>query len=604
MLGYLRSGSKRTKMIWWAVTIATVFTFLIGFSFFGSLGRDPSAAARQSGSFGSVNGERITREMWTNALDAERAAFRQRFGTDPVDRDLKQVEQQAWRKLVNSRLLAQAATSDGIKVTDNDVIFGMQATPPAILQSSPSFQTDGKFDPNKYHQALLNPGNDWGPFEQQVRQDAPMSKLQERLIASIKLPEGELRESIRDRFERLTAVVLQVPPADSGTANASDAELQKVFEKYRGLMASPSRTQLEMLSIPLTFAPEEVKTAMDLANSLVQRAQRGEDFAQLARDYSEGANADNGGIVDRFMTANDLGPVGKLIESRRPGDVVGPFHEASSVMLFRILDPARDSVARNGPVGSFKLAQITIKVHGNPEALRTQFEAATKLAQHAKAVGLGRAATEKGLATSKTPFYDLDNVPPQLYTAPDLADWGIFHKKGEVSPVFQTPDELLIAQVALQHDAGPVTREEVADQLKAIADAEHRVDLAKPRADKIAAAIQSGTSIEDAAKAAGLTANAVTLTRAQPDQRLAVATELQGKLWAAQQGQVVGPVRTPAGWFFGRKIGVLAVPDSLWANESLKDQLRTQMVSQRQRNFFSGYLYSLRRNAKVVDARN
>ena len=48
MLGFLRSGSKRTKLVWWIVTIATVFTFVVGFSFFGGLGRDTNMAARQT----------------------------------------------------------------------------------------------------------------------------------------------------------------------------------------------------------------------------------------------------------------------------------------------------------------------------------------------------------------------------------------------------------------------------------------------------------------------------------------------------------------------------------------------------------------------------
>ena len=65
MLGYLRSGNKRTKTIWWALTIITVASFLGGFVFLAGLGRDQSSRARLAGNVGSVNGEGVTTTQWT-----------------------------------------------------------------------------------------------------------------------------------------------------------------------------------------------------------------------------------------------------------------------------------------------------------------------------------------------------------------------------------------------------------------------------------------------------------------------------------------------------------------------------------------------------------
>lgn len=601
MLGYLRSGSKRTKAIWLIVTVATVFTFIIGFSFFGSMGSD-STRARQSGSYGEINGEKVTKEMWQGALSAAVQAYRQQYNSDPVDRDLKSVEQRAWRTLVNERLFAQTAKGAGIRISDNDVVLGMRTTPPTLLYSMEAFQTDGKFDPAKYQAALGNPNIDWSPFEDQLRQELPVRRLQERLMSSLKLSEAELKQAFRDRFERLTALVVQVPPADTGSAAGTPAELQAVYDKYRSRMASPARSQLELLTIPVQYSPDEIKEAMDRAQGLYQRAIGGEDWFALARDNSEGPNASNGGIVDRFINPMELGPVGESIAAHKPGDILVPFREGGQVILFRILDPARDSVARNAPAGTVKLGQIIVKVRPSSDALRAQYEAALKIAQRAKAVGLSKAATEKGLTTEKTPMFDQNNLPPQLYVAPDAADWGLTAKKGEVSSVFATGDAYMVAQVAVQHAAGPPTKEEVQDQLKQIADIEHRVEAAKARADQFAQAIKGGQSLEQAAAAAGLTAVPVQLSRAQPDPRLMASPEFQGALFAAKAGQVVGPVRTPAGWFFGRVENLTVAPDSLF-NDQVKGQLTTEILQRRQRAFFDGYLTMLREKAKVVDSR-
>lgn len=602
MLSHLRAGSKRTKVIWLIVTVATVFTFLIGFSFFGSMGSDANLAARQSGTYGEINGEKITSDVWNAALASAIESYRQQYGQDPSERDLKSVEQRAWRTLVNEHLFAAEAKRAGIQVTDNDVIVGMRTSPPSVLYAQPAFQTDGKFDPQKYMQALGNPNIDWSPFEEQMRRELPVRRLQERLMSSIKLSEGELREAFHDRYDRLSAVIVNVPPADTGSAGSSDAEMQKIYDRFRTRLATPARTQLELLVIPVQYSDAEVKDATDRARVVYDRAVAGEDWDALVRDHSEGANATRGGVIDQFIPPAQLGPVGAQVAATPPGGIVPPYREGGQVIVFKVLDPARDSVARGAPAGTVKLAQMTIRLRPSSESLRAQYETAQGIAKRAKQVGLSKAATEKGLATEKTPPFDQNNLPPQLYIAPDCADWGLTAKQGEVSPVFSTGDVLIVAQVSLQHAPGPPTRAEVGDQLKQLADVDKRVQLAKPRADQVAQALQSGRTLEQAAQAAGLAAMPVSFSRQQPDPRLMVAPELQGALWAAKPGQVVGPFETLGGWYFGRLESVAAAPDSLYGDQ-LKGQLTTEILTRRQRTFFDGYLNMLRAKAKIVDNR-
>jgi hypothetical protein len=266
MLGYLRSGNKRTKLIWWVVTVSTVATFLLGFSFFGAMGRDPSNAARQNGSFGLVNGEKITREMWQTTFENERQTYRQRFGTEPADRDLRAVQQGAWRKLVNSRLLGQEATRSGLQVTDNDIVFRLETDPPPSVLGAAAFQTDGRFDPQKYRAAISNPSNDWSGLEAEVRQEIPAVKLQKSLLASIKLSESELRDAMLDRSVRLSAVVLRVPPADTGKGPTARSWLRRPAPSSKCLASRsssrPRRSRPPMISPPAsTSACSGVRTS-------------------------------------------------------------------------------------------------------------------------------------------------------------------------------------------------------------------------------------------------------------------------------------------------------------------------------------------------------
>lgn len=605
MLGYLRSGQKRTKMIWWILTILTVLSFLIGFSFFGGMG-DPASQAQMSGHVGSVNGDKVTTGEWQASLEEARLAYRQRFGSDPQDRDIKSVEQQAWRSLVNEKMFAQEAKDAKLKATDAEVLVAMRTNPPSMLLASPAFQTDGRFDPAKYQQALANPQNNWSAFEDLVRRQLPVRKLQERLLASIKLSQPELQQAFHERYDRVIATLVSVPAADTGRSSGTEEELRKIYEQFKTRMAVPARTQLEVLVLPKQFGQEEVRAAMDLAKSLYERASAGEDFGALARDHSEGPNAERGGVIDRWLSPNELGPViGAAVRAKPPGSVIEPVQEGSRVLVLQILDPAKDTSSTKTPApfpDAVKLAQIVVKVRPAAEELRKQMKDAQAIAARAKSVGLSKAATEKGLGTMKTGLYDQNNAPPQLFSVPEAADWGLSAKKNEVSRVFEGQDEFVVAQVTLQHLAGVPSREEVGDQLKMIADAEVRVDLAKPRSDQLLAALKAGQTLEDAAKSVGLAAAPAQFSRAQPDPRIASSPELLGMVLGAPVARVIGPVRGSQGWLFARVDGVVAASDSL-LNDQLRGQITTEILQARQRRFFDGYVEKLRAKSEVSDLR-
>lgn len=607
MLDILRSGNKRIKTIWWVLIILTVLSFVGGFIFLGGVGRDSSTQARIAGAVGSINGEKVSLTQWQAALDEARMGYRQRYGVEPQDRDIKVVEQQAWRTLVNERMFAQQAKKTGLHATDNDVLVGMRTNPPTILLASPTFQTDGKFDITKYQQALANPGNNWAPFEDMLRQQIPVRKLQERLMSSLKLTQPELQSAFRERYDRAAATLVTVPAADTGKSTGDEAELTRIYNDYKSRMAAGARTQLEVLVVPKQYGPDETKAAMDMARSLYDRAQRGEDFGQLARDYSEGPNAEKGGVIDRWLMPQELGTmIGAAVQVKKPGELIEPVQEGGRVLLLKLLDPAQDTSSTKTPPpgpGAVKLAQIVIKVRPAVEELRKQMKVAQAIADRAKSVGLSKAATEKGMSTMKTGFYDANNAPPQLFAVPEAADWGLSAKKDAVSQVFDGQDEFVVAQVIMQHAAGPPSRDEVGEQLKLIADAEHRVDMAKPKADQLAAALKGGQSLEDAAKALGLTPVAVQTNRAQPDPRFSGAPELLGMLFSAPRGKILGPIRSSQGWMFARAEGVTAAPDTMF-NDALKGQLTNEVLSKRQRTFFDGYLEKLRTNSQITDARS
>ena len=601
MLKYLRLGNKRVKLIWWILVVVTVITFVGGFIFLFGSGFDSGNRAQAAGALGTINGEPITRVEYQNAVTEQRGLYQQRFKADPGEQESRMLEAQAWRSLVTEHLLGQQAKKLGLKPTDREVVITLQSSPPQSLLGLQDFQTNGQFDPNKYAAALRNPNVNWAPFEQMVREQLPVRKLQERMVTSLKLSQPELEEAYRRRFERIAVSVVTVPAAlDSQVAAPGDADLDRVYERYKGRFSAPARVNLEVLTVPKQFGPEEIRVARQQAEDLVRRARQGEDFAQLAKDYSEGPGAQQGGEVNRAFQPAEFGPeMGPRMAAMKKGDISDPIQQPTAFMIVKLLDQLPDPMS---PVPSLRIAQIVVKVHAGEEGLRQQFEMMRKVRERARGVGLAKAATEKGLTTTKTSFFPFGNTPPQLFDAPSLGDWAFGARKNDVSPVVEGSEAFFLAQLAESRDAGPAPKTDVMDQLKALAAGEARVKLARPRADQIAQAISQGRTLEQAADAAGLApVKVASMSREAIDQRLAMSPEAAGGAFATPVGRVLGPVESPGGWIFVR-VDAKLPPDST-SFDKIKGQLTSDILQRRQNEFLQAWITDQRRSAKIQDLR-
>ena len=601
MLRILRSGNKRTKLILWAVAVVTIGSFVFGFNFLFGARLDPGQRRRSGNNVGQVNGDPITMVEYQSALTDQRANYRRQFGTDPADRDAKMLEVQAWRSLVAQRLLASQARSLGLKTHDREVVIALTTSPPQQVTTLPVFQTDGKFDVEKYRAALRDPNQSWTGVEDMVRDQLPVRKLQERLMASIKITEPEMQQAYRDRFDKLDATVVQItPPAELKVPPPTEADLARIYERYKGRFASGLRVQLEVLTAPKKFGAEETRAAKELAESLVRRARAGEDFAQLVKDYSEGPAAATGGEVPRVLQASELGPdLSARLDALKPGDLTDPIQDQGRFMVFKLID--RPPVP-GSPAKGFKVSELMVRVHANDVSVHDQEVGMLKLRQRASSQGLGAAAAEKGLVTTKTQSYDYNSAPPQLYSSPEAADWGLSAKLHEVSPLYQGPEDFTIVQVVARHESGPPAREEITDQLRQIAELEAKVAADQPRADALKANLAKGMTLEAAAKALGLTPFAITgVTRATPEPRLYSVPEILGSLFAAQPGQVVGPERGLTGWYVVRVDRITAANPA--AYDTLRAQISSEILQRRQQSFFTGLVADLRMKAKVSDQR-
>lgn len=599
MLKLLRMGNKRIKVVWWIIIVLTVFTFVGLFV----TAFDPRYAQKATNAVASVNGESVTQTEYLSAYNDQVLQFTRTTGSEPADQERRMLEAQAWRAAVVQHLVASIAAKSGLKAYDPEILHMLRTSPPASLAGAPEFQTDGKFDQQKYMSAIGDPRINWAPFEEVIRRQLPGRKLEERLAASLKLSQHELFATFHDRYDMVAATAVHVPPITSGTVPpVTDADIDSVFQRYRNRMSGAARVQLEVLRSPKTYSDEDLRAARTQAQSLAERARKGENFADLARDYSEGPGARQGGEINRMFQAAEFGPVlAPKIAVANKGDVIDPFEEAGHFIVVKVLDRVTSPATPTVP--QFKVAQIQIQTRMSDEARRAQFDKVDKVRGRAKTIGLGKAATEGGLATTKTNYFDYSSGPPELQDVPEAADWAVNSKLGGISRVYENNDAFIVVSVADKRDAGPGTKTELMDGLRQLAELRKRVLMSKSTADKVAAMLAQGQSLENAAAAAGATVFKVdSMSRVRTDPRLGAVPEVAGAAFGAAIGKTIGPVETPAGWFFIRTDGRMPADTSAFAPQ-MRGQLTTEILQRRQQDFFTNWLAELRQKAKVEDLR-
>src|SRR5436190_840081 len=206
------------------------------------------------------------------------------------------------------------------------------------------------------------------------------------------------------------------------------------------LQASPPQALLSLPDFqtngqfdPKKYAPEELRVAQEQAQDLVNRARQGQDFAQLAKDFSEGPGAAVGGEIGRVFQPSDFGPdLAPKMAAMQKGQISDPIAQNGQVLILKCLDRVPNP---GSSIPGLKVAQIIVKARSSEQSQRDQMAEMKKLRDRAKQVGLSKAATEKGLTTQRTAYFTYGNLPDQLYDASDLGDWAFGEKPGAVSPV-------------------------------------------------------------------------------------------------------------------------------------------------------------------------
>lgn len=233
-----------------------------------------------------VNSEPITAsEVRARAASVERQLRARGEPLPPDDALLREVLE----LLIVERTQLQLAEELGIKVEEY-----------ALHQAELAVAEQNQMELEPFLRRLAQEGMDRERFRDQLRRDITLQRVREREV------ESKLRVTDRDIDEHL-----QNQPAQEAAAGPAELNLGHI-----------------LVSVPEPATPDEVASRLARALRASERAAAGEDFATLAREFSDGPERQQGGAMglkplerlpELFVESTAQLPVGGVTQPLRSG---------------------------------------------------------------------------------------------------------------------------------------------------------------------------------------------------------------------------------------------------------------------------------------------
>jgi peptidyl-prolyl cis-trans isomerase D len=622
MLDFMRR--QRSSLKWVYVILIFIFsvtliTLYIPFDQLGSVSI--------TGDVASVGAASITtREFqaaYRNYLD------RMRGQVNPETLRAFGFERQIMDALITRQVVLEEARRLGLSASNAEV--------EQRILANPAFREAGKFIGQERYQAILAQNNlTVIDFETMVRNELMQEKLMSFVTAAVSVSDKEVEQEYRRRNEKAKLDYFVIDAAkleDRITMNeqeqrdyfeknqgkytipekrqakyifvsslsmrpkvtTSDDELRQYYDQHRFEYDIPERvTAQHILFRTQEKTPEEIEAIREKARGVLERARKGEDFASLAKQFSDDGSASIGGDLGSFgrgqmvpafeQAAFSLGPgaIGDLVQTEFGIHIIKvndkqeararPFEELKEAIRPIVSTRKAEDMARDAA------QQVAVEVVNNKDldAVAKKFDAEVK----------------------DTPLMEQSEPLPDLGDAAELQRRMFMMAKGEIGTSIQVERGYVIPMLTEIAPAHPASFEEARTRVEADVRSEKARQLAAERANQIQEQIKAGRNLAAVAKSVGAeTQTSELLTRGSSLPEFGPIVELDNEIFSLPIGKPGTPTtisgRTLA---FAVREREDVKPDEM---KQAMNTLRHEILPGKREQYFGAYIQEVRKRMRA-----
>jgi len=477
VLNVFRENLKHLKWILWFVIAS--FALFFGVSWW----RGGRAAGEDW--VATVNGEEIPASVWREQAQRQDEQYRRMFGKR-YEEIAKQINlgYQVAEQLVRKELVCQDARRLGLEVSRKELAN-------AILQF-PQFNPGGTFVGKKKYEEMIARGffppfRNVAEFEAALADDLLYRKWQALVARGVVVTEDEVRDAFRRRHEKVTFEYLVLPleryekkvePSEADLRAFYEAhrdrwsrgegrraifvlvddravadrvkipeeELKKYYEEHQDLFTRPEerRARHILVKVAPDASPKEQEAARKKAEELAARARAGEDFATLAKKYSDDPGSKKvGGELGWFSRGRMVPEFEEAVFSMAPGAISDPVKTPYGWHVI-LLEEVREAGVRpfeevRGQIESqLRFPRLREEAKKVAAELRAKVKTADDLARVAEEMGLQ--VRDAGVVTRSSTIPGLGPVPALVEAIFDV-------EPGQVTDVVELPRGAAVATV-------------------------------------------------------------------------------------------------------------------------------------------------------------
>lgn len=474
-------GTMRKHATSWLIKVAC-FAIVIVFIFWGGYSYTEKKANRVAVVNGSYIGLREYQSMYSNLVEQMRRQFGRQFSSELVE--TLNLKGQALDRLINRRLILAEAGMLKFDVSREEL--------QNAIVSYPAFQTNDQFDPLRYQQILRSNRLTPQDFEANQREDLLINKVEQFITRGAKVLESEMLSFFHHTRDRVNLAYVQIDPQDfKNQVNVDEEAVRDYFDKHReNYRLADKRNILYVRFVPRDYLAEvevtdqeieefyqlhqdnyrepkkvharhilfrisekaktaEIQEILDRAKKVLNLARKGDNFAELARKYSEDSTAAKGGDLGYFKSGDMVKPFADSAFSLKKGEISDLVRTRFGIHIIKVEDITEESVQ---PLAQVKetVRQSLKEERGREIALQR----ADSFIDLSRALDdLQKAAAEAGLEVKESGLFAAEEPIPQLGRHSEINEIIFALRPREISPAFSIGDDQLVAQLVEIQDS-------------------------------------------------------------------------------------------------------------------------------------------------------
>ncbi len=311
---------------------------------------------------GSIDGEDVTYQEYSNLVDRARKSQEQQSGQSIDESQMDYFRDQVWDALVTQKLVDKKVKQFGIIVTDDEIRNALLGPNPPEQLKKQFTDSTGNFNRQLYEQAMRDPRNKEIVIqvEEQIRQQLIQQKLQDYLTASLTVSDEEAKDNFFKQNIKMKAdyVMIDANSISDNDVKVSDDELKKYYDEHPEDYKIEAQRKLKYVLFRRQASQGDSLSIKKNLEEVVKKLEGDTtSFKKYIEIYSERPYS-----KDTVSLASLPAQVRDLLSKAKVNDIIGPVATYEGYVVYKLVNKVK---AKKDEV---RASHILVRSTGNDKA--------------------------------------------------------------------------------------------------------------------------------------------------------------------------------------------------------------------------------------------